>query len=752
MSGAAAGAGTAAAAVAVAGVGAIDTARARLIQALFAPRTVALVGASGDAAKNTARPQRYLKKHGYTGTIVPINPTRDEILGVRAYPSIAAAHAALGQIDHAYVMAPGNAVEQAVEDCGACGVAVVSIFSDGFSEIGPEGVARQQRLSARARALGVRLLGPNSMGVVDIPNHISITVNAILEADALPSGSTSVVSQSGTMLGTLMSRGAARGIGFAKLISVGNEADLGVGEIVDLLVDDADTRVITLFLETVRDAPRLAAAARRAHAAGKPVVAFKLGRSSLGEAMAKSHTGAMAGTDAAVDAWMRDCGMVRVEMLETLIEIAPLLQGRTPVRPARKPRVAVVTTTGGGAASVVDRLGMLGMEAMQALPALQQTLAGHGVRVSDSPIVDLTMASSAARYRAVLASLLASDDCDAVLAVVGSSAQFHPEFAVKPILDTPWSVKPLAVFLTPHAEQSLTLLAEKNIAAFRTPEACADALAAFFKWRIPRKPLVGASFGVAPAPAGCSPVANSVANLGAIPGANPAAPADRAPARSYTTNRSGVPDEADALALFTSLGVPVVVSAVTTAPAFEHDVPYPLAVKVRSADIPHKTDAGGVLLGIGSRVEFRQRVPAMLAAIARTHPAAQIDGVLVQRMEEGLAEVIVGYRHDPLVGPVVVAGIGGVLAEIYQDIALRMAPVSEDEAAVMIEEVKGLAVIRGYRNLPRGDATALARAIAAFSQLALLPGQPIAEAEINPLIVKEDGVVAVDGLMILAKA
>ena len=655
-------------------------------------------------------------KHGYTGIIVPINPTRDEILGARAYPSIAAAHAALGQIDHAYVMAPGNAVERAVEDCGACGVAVVSIFSDGFSEIGSEGMARQQRLTARARALGVRLLGPNSMGVVDIPNHLSITVNAILESDVLPVGSTSVVSQSGTMLGTLMSRGAARGIGFAKLISVGNEADLGVGELVELLVDDADTRVIALFLETIRDAPRLAAAARRAQAAGKPVVAFKLGRSSLGEAMAKSHTGAMAGTDATIDAWMRDCGIVRVGMLETLIEIAPLLAGRVPVRLTRKPRVAVVTTTGGGAASVVDRLGVLGMEAMQASPALQQELAGHGVRVSDSPIVDLTMASSAARYRAVLASLLASDDCDAVLAVVGSSAQFHPEFAVKPILDTPWSTKPLAVFLTPHAEQSLTLLAEKNIAAFRTPEACADALAVLFKWSIPRKPLVGAAL-------------DSIT----------------LPARTQL-------DEADALALFAALGVPVVASAVAVAPAYEHDVPYPLAVKVRSADIAHKTDAGGVLLGIGSRVEFRQRVPAMLAAVARAHPAARIDGVLVQRMEEGLAEVIVGFRHDPLVGPVIVAGIGGVLAEIYQDIALRMAPVSEAEAAAMIEEVKGLAVIRGYRNLPRGDVAALARAIAAFSRLALLPGQPVAEAEINPLIVKEEGVVAVDGLVILKKA
>jgi len=700
---------------------------APLAQALFAPRTVALVGASGDAGKNTARPQRFLRKHGFTGTIVPINPTRTEILGETAYPTLAAAQAALAErriapIAHAYVMAPGDAVERAVEDCGACGIPVVSIFSDGFSEIGPEGLARQQRLVALAKALGVRLLGPNSMGVVDIPNHVSITVNAILEGDTPPAGFASVVSQSGTMLGTLMSRGAARGLGFAKLVSVGNEADLSVGEIVDLLVDDADTRVITLFLETVRDAPRLAAAARRAHAAGKPVVAFKLGRSALGEALAKSHTGAMAGTDAAIDAWMQDCGILRVEMLETLVEIAPLLAGRSPVEIKHAPRVAVVTTTGGGAASVVDRLGVLGMQAMHPTESLKAALSPLGVRLSDSPIVDLTMASSAERYGAVLKALLASADCDAVLAVVGSSAQFHPEFAVKPILDVPWSAKPLAVFLTPHAERSLTLLAQKGIAAFRTPEACADALATFFRWEKPRKPLVGATL------------------VGATLGATPSSP----PLPSTTT-----PNEADALALFASLGIPVVASATAMAPDFAHAVPYPVVAKVQSADIAHKTEAGGVLLGIQSRQEFDQRVPMMLESVRASHPQARIEGVLVQRMEKGLAEAIIGYRHDAMVGPVVMVGMGGTLAELYQDSALRLAPVDEEQALAMIDEVKGLAVVQGYRNLPRGDVAALARAIAALSRLANLPGQPVAEAEINPMIVKADGVVAVDGLLIL---
>src|SRR5436190_7025326 len=246
----------------------------RLAQALFAPRAVALIGASGAASKNAARRQRYLKKHGYAGRVVPVNATRDEVLGERAYRNVADAPI---DIDHAFIMVAE--VEQALEDCGRKGVPVASIYSNGFADAGIEGIRRQAKLVERARALGIRLLGPNSMGVVDLPGRVALTVNAVLEMDALPAGGTSLISQSGTMLGTLLSRGAARGLGYAKLVSIGNEADLGVGELVELLVADDATRVIALFLETVRDAARLAAAARAAHAAGKPLVAYKLGRS-----------------------------------------------------------------------------------------------------------------------------------------------------------------------------------------------------------------------------------------------------------------------------------------------------------------------------------------------------------------------------------------------------------------------------------------------------------------------------------------
>ena len=633
-----------------------------LAQALFAPRAVALIGASGDAAKNTARPQRYLRKHGYAGRIVPINPARREVLGEPAYASLAAVP---GEVDHAFIMVQD--VERALEDCGAKRVPVASIYSDGFADAGEKGLQRQVELVKRARALNVRLLGPNSMGLIDAPGRLALSVNAVLEMERLPAGGVSIVSQSGTMLGTVLSRGAARGLGFAKLVSVGNEADLGVGELVELLAADADTRVILLFLETIRGAQGLAAAARMAHAAGKPVVAYKLGRSALGEALARSHTGALAGADAALDAYFRDCGILRVDMLETLVEVCPLVQARRPPNLGRPGRVAVVSTTGGGAATVVDRLGLRGVEL--------------------ASMHDLTMAATQASYRAMLDRLLQSPECDAVLAVVGSSAQFHPQLAVQPILEAARLQKPVAAFMTPQAEASLALCAQHGVAAFRTPEACADALAAFLSWRAPRT----------------------------TPRFSLPAPLPREP-----------------FELFAALGVPVAQWQLAEAPDYAHGIDYPVAVKLAGA--AHKTEMKGVMLGVQDRAALQAAVKSL-----RGKP------VIVQRMQSGLGEAIVGYRDDPVAGPLVLVGAGGVLAEIHRDFAVRVAPVTTEEAAAMIAEVKGFAALRGYRGLPRGDLDALARAVCSVSALALAP--EVAEAELNPILVKEKGVVAVDALV-----
>ncbi|MBI3043044.1 MAG: acetate--CoA ligase family protein [Betaproteobacteria bacterium] len=686
----------------------------RLAQALFAPRSVALIGASGDAGKNTSRPQRFLRKHKFTGAVYPINPGRDEIFGEKAYPDLRAVTA---PVDHAFIMVPAPAVPEAIAQCCEKRVPVVTIFSDGFAETGAAGREQQERLVKLARASGVRLLGPNCIGLLDLHSHLVLSVNAVLEHAEIKPGATAIVSQSGSMMGALMSRGLGRGAGFSKLVSVGNESDLAVGEITDLLADDADTRVILLFMETIRDAERLSRAARRAYDAGKPVVVYKLGRSEVGVELASSHTGAMTGSDDMADAFFRANGMLRVDLLETLFELPSLIIGR---KPAARHRVAAMTTTGGGAATVVDRLGTLGVEVVPPTDAVVASLGRKKIGITRARLTDLTLAGAKKEiYSGVLNELIASDHCDLVLAVVGSSAQYQPHIAIDPILEAARGTKPLAVFCAPQADASLALLAEAGIAGFRTPEACADAIRAWRDWQAPM---------AFPEP--------DAARL--------------APARKLLGGKRRL-NEQEACCVFDALGVPCAPSAVITSPEQAVKVDFPVVAKILSPDIAHKTEARAVRLNVLSNEELAAACREIVVNARAYNQDARIEGILVQRMEKGLAEVILGYRRDPQVGPVVVLGVGGVLAEIYRDFAVRLAPVAAEDAARMVEEVRGLAVVRGYRGMPRGDTAALAQAVAAFSQLAHLE-RPVAEAEINPLIVKpeDQGVVAVDGLLVLA--
>ena len=686
-----------------------------LAQALFAPKTVALIGASGDAAKNTSRPQRYLRKHGYTGRIIPVNPGRVEIFGEKAYPDLQSVPDA---IDHAFIMVPAAAVGAALEQCVAKQVPVATIYSDGFAETGTAGRRKQEELLKIAREGHVRLVGPNCIGIISVQPSLALSVLAVLDMDCIRHGPFAIVSQSGSMIGALLSRGLGRGAGFSKLISVGNEVDIGVGELTDMLVDDPHTGAILLFLETLRDADRLAHAARRAYAANKPVVVYKLGRSDLGQDLAASHTGAMAGADEVADAFFRAHGMLRVDNLEALFELPALIANH---KPALRHRISVMTTTGGGAATVVDRLGVFGVDVVPPTDTVVNNLARKNITLPRTRLTDLTLAGARKEiYSAVLNELLASDHNDLVLAVVGSSAALHPQIAIEPIAEADSHGKPLAAFLGPQAEASLGLLAAAGVAGFRTPESCADALRAWRDW--------------------AGPVEMPGANSQIISAASALVKA--LPATRF--------NEYDACRIFAALGIAHAPTAVITGPGQDAQIAFPVVAKILSPDIAHKTDAGGVVLNIGDAAALKTAAGQILARVKASHPAARINGILVQRMEKGLAEAIVGFRRDPQVGPVVVLGIGGILAEIYKDFAIRIAPVSIGTARTMIEEVRGLAVIRGYRGLPRGDCEALARAVAAISQLALLEGRTVTEAEINPLIVKPEGegVVAVDGLIV----
>lgn len=688
----------------------------KFARALLAPQSVALVGASADIKKNTARPQRYLREHGYTGAIVPINNTAAECLGEKAYPSL---DDAPDGIEHALIMVPGKYVLGVIEQCVRKKIPMASIYSDGFAETGDEGRKLQEQLVAVARAGGMRLTGPNCMGVINTHMPCALSINAVLDIDQLIKGRVGLVSQSGSVMGALLSRGQARGVGFSKLVSVGNECDLSVGEIVDILVDDADTDVILMFLETIRKPELLAQAALRAHQAGKPIVVYKLGRSEVARELAASHTGAMTGSDDSANAFFRRYGIMRVDTLEAMIE-APQFLLRA--KPPKGRRIAVLTTTGGGAATVVDNMGRLGLDVVPPTDQVIENLAAKNIHIHKAALTDLTMAGTRKEiYSAVLDELLRSDHCDAILAVVGSSSQFHPQHAVEPIVEAMPTRKPLVTFLVPDAVRSLELLHEAGVAAFRTPESCADALAAYFNWQIP-----------AALPNGDERTAAASALLAAATGKQL--------------------NEHAACNVFSALGVPIARTQVISKADEKVDIRFPVVAKILSPDILHKTEAGGVELNIADAGALRGAANRILERVASARPGARIEGILVQEMKRGRGEVILGYKRDPQVGPVVVLGVGGTLAEIYRDFCVRIAPVSVEEAHAMIEQVKGLALLRGYRGQPKGDLDALAHTVAAFSNLAVLSEHDIAEAEINPLIVagEGEGVAAVDGLIVFS--
>jgi len=691
---------------------------ASLAKALFTPDSIALIGASADVGKHTSLPQRYLRKHGFTGKIFPVNPTHQEIFGEKAYAS---ADLIPERIDHAFIMLPARLVPEAVSQCAASGVRCATILSAGFAETGEAGRKLQQDILERAQGSGMRLLGPNCLGVINTTQGVTISANESLETPKLLKGHVSLLSQSGSLLGSLLSRGQSRGLGFAKMVSVGNEADLGVGELGELLVDDPDTHAILVFLETIRDPRRFSAMARRAYAAGKPVIAFLLGRSPIGNQLAASHTGAIAGNTAAMEAFLQENGVIRVDLLETLIEMAPLVIGR---KPGGIGKVSVMGTTGGGGALLVDNLGMRGIAVAAPGPKDIERLATQSITISDSPLIDLTMAGTNPRvFGAVMDTMMASPENEAVITVVGSSSQFRPDRAVVPIIERAKnSAKPVAVFLTPDAPESSRLLTDASIAVFRTPEACSDAVRAYFAWQAP------------------------------VDNALPLPPDHEALAALARAAVGG-----DAAKLLDRLGIEQARTVNIAINAREADIRsatselrFPVAVKIVSADIPHKTEAGGVTLNVTDVATLRTALTQMRDTVTQRRPDARLEGFAIQEMRSGLGEVLVGYRVDPRIGPTIVVGVGGVLAEIYHDAVVALAPVSVERALAMIGQLRGLAPLRGYRNLPEGDLSALAEVISAWSRIAQLPNSGIAEAELNPLIIgkKGQGVVAVDALFV----
>ena len=690
------------------------------LERLLRPRSVAIVGASADTAKLTGRPLAYLEKYGFTGAIYPVNPRYDAIGNHRCYPDIAA----LPQPPDAAIVLVGVAkVTDAVRQLAAIGTPAAIVLASGFGESGSEGRARQDELKRAAGTM--RLLGPNTIGLVNVSERIVLSASNALVTDEIIEGNIALVSQSGGILGSLLSRAQAAGIGFSKLIATGNECDLEVADFVDHLVDDPATKVIALYLEGLRKPKAFQTAVMRAHAAGKPVVAFKVGRSESGARSAVSHTGALAGSDAAYDALFRQFGVIRAERYSDLLDI-PLTLSRG--RALKGRRLAIITSTGGSASVLADAAGLLGFETPppdEATSAKLKALAIEGATLDRNPI-DVTLAGVKSNtLRTILGLVMASPNYDAVAVVLGSSALREPETVGEPLREcAAASGKPVVGFVSPDAPHLLRTLNLAGVPTFAAPESCAAALAALRR-------------------AGEATRIDSVSEA--------SVPAIRDEMKPLL--RSGALNEAESKQLLARFGIPITREIVAKTPAEAEAAAKTFAgnvvIKVLSRDILHKSEAGGVAVNIAP-----ENVGRVCTQIAERFFAAtqhKPEGFLVQELIASGVELILGFHHDAQLGPIILLGMGGIAAELYRDTSLRLAPVARRDANEMIDELKTAALLKGFRGRPIVDIEALIDAIVALSNMIGAIGDELQEAEINPLFVlpRGHGVVAADGVVIV---
>lgn len=690
------------------------------ISRLLKPRSVAVIGASADPAKTAGRPVAYLTKHGFAGAIYPVNPRAAEIGGLKSYPDVQSLPEAP---DVGIVLLGAERAHEAVRQLAARGTTAAIVLASGYTEVGEEGARRQQQLMEAAG--GMRILGPNTIGLVNLTDNITLSATGALEMEGFQAGHIGVVSQSGGILGALLSRAAARGIGLSKLISTSNEVDLDLADFVDHLADDEATSVIALYMEGLRHPAKFRAAALKAARKGKQVVVFKVGRSEAGATAAVSHTGALAGADRMYDALFREVGVIRAQSFADLLDIpAALATARVP----RGQRVAVLTSTGGAGTLVADSLGTAGFETpapdAQTAATLRALQSGEHAVLDRNPI-DVTLAGlQPALLRGAIKALLASPSYDAVVVIVGSSGLAMPDLMADAIHDSlPGSDKPLLAYVSPHAPGIASLLNQRGVPAFMAPESCTSALAAMRE---------RASW--------------------AAPAAGSALPA---PVRIDDLPRGSL-DEAQAKQLFARFGVPcvrerVVANAQEAAHA-ARELGGRVVLKILSSEITHKSDVGGVAVNVDAS-EVGTRLERM-AEDVESRAGVRPQQFLVQEMVSGGVELILGFHRDPL-GGAVLLGMGGVTAELLQDTTLRMLPpagLSREEAAGLVRELKTWPLLDGFRGRPVCDVDALVSAIVCFSQMAATLGERLVEAEINPIFVlpQGQGARAADGVAVLA--
>ncbi|WP_158541569.1 acetate--CoA ligase family protein [Pelagibacterium lacus] len=689
------------------------------LDALFRPRAVALIGASEDPRKIGGRPLRYMREAGSEIAIYPVNPTRETVQGYKAYPSVGAIP---DQVDQAILAVPASLAEGAVAECLAAGVRSLVMFTAGFGEAGDEGKAAQDRLSAMVKAAGARLLGPNAMGLFNTADKVYSTFSTAMDRGTPAVGRVGMVSQSGAVGSYLQNLAISRGLKISKFVATGNEADVQAQECLEWMASDPDTDLLMLYLEGCRDGAGLIRALRTARENGKPVVVLKAGKTEAGQAVAASHTGALAGSGEVFDAVLREGGAYRAETLTEMVDVAYACSLGV-LNPSND--LGIITVSGGVGVMATDAA----VEANLDMPPISEAAFADiasklPLAVGRNPL-DTTAQTVGDRsiFTRSVDIMLGDRDYGSVMIFL-ANAGLNPK-------DMGLMREPLEEIRRAHPGTQLALCMQSRAEiradfedlgylVFDDPVHCVKALA------------------------GAMRLAQTLNTPLPAPTENPAKRVAFATA----------PNEAEAKALLAEAGVAFAeerVAADAEAAVRAADaIGYPVVVKVLSADIAHKSEVGGVAVGLADGEAVRAAFERVTANARKAEPNAVLSGVTVAKMLQGGTQTIIGAHRDPTFGPVVMFGLGGIYTEVLKDTVLRLAPVTHETALQMIREIRTFPVLDGARGQEKADLDAIADTIVAVSRFIAAQGSEVESVEINPFIALPEGGAGVDALIVVS--
>ena len=678
------------------------------IAKLLNPQSVAVIGASDDPSRIGGRPIAYMRGQGYQGKIFPVNPNRTTVQGLTAYPNVAALPETP---DVAIVIVPASAALESVTALAERGCAAAILFTAGFAEIGPEGALEQQKLVDAAHKHGMRLIGPNSLGVINPCNHFYGTFATSCELAFPKAGSVAIISQSGAYGAHLMAVSTANDIGLSAVILTGNEADLTVGDMLQMVVQDPATKVIMLYSEGIRESAGLLAGLDAARRARKPVLMMKVGRSAVGSAAAQSHTASIAGDDRVTDAVLKEFGVVRVQTTEQMLDIARL--ATRGIYPANN-SLGVITVSGGAGVIISDAADAIGLPMPEMPQASQDRLLKLLPFAAPRNPVDVTaqFLNEMSLISTFTDALIAEGKYTSILGFftyTGGAASVAPRLREQ--LKIARSKHPDCIFV-------LSLMASRE----QIREYESDG---FIVFEDPSRAVV------------------AIEAMGQFGRAFAKPPGLPAPKLAPITLPSHNPSEAQAKQLLAQAGIasaPEEVCVETEAAvSAAKKIGFPVVMKIVSPDILHKSEIGGVLLDINDEAAVREGFALLMQRGKTAAPQARLEGVLVAKQLKGGVECILGIHQDPVFGPVAMFGLGGIFVEILQDVVLHRCPFGPDVAEEMIRSIKGAPLLLGARGRPVADIKALAEMLSQLSAFAVAAGPRLQSIDLNPVLAMPQG-------------